>query len=651
MKISEVLDSDFLTDILTGEKILRTPEEVVRQNYINTLINEYGYPSEHIDKEVPIQYGVSEIKDVETGNPKRADIVVYNSSNKDADEIYIIIECKKPDIKTGELQVKSYGNATTASILIWHNELDTKYWEKSNKRRERGYNEKIYLPRYGEYYGTKKIEKKDLKPSVDLQAKFKRIHNNIYANTSSSDKTRVFNQMLFLIFIKMYDEKLYDTQCKFFIDDKEYEDIKQKGISDTFKNRIFGMFDEVKNSPLYSDVFVAKDEIELSLEQVAFIVAELEYLDLLYTDVKGEAFQAFINSYFRGDAGQFFTPDPIKKLMVEIIKPEPTRDVVFDPTCGSGGFLVSTINYFKDFIKKKLAYLDESGNVIPDNLLTLEQKRSIAGQIKELAGKNILGTDFDNVLTRIAKMYMIMMDDGHSGIYTVNSLKPLEVIKKETGVIKEECCTVILANPPFGSKGKVTKKEILQNFDLGYKWQKKDGKYKVCEKINDNLLINSGQVPDILFIERCYEFLRYGGRMAIIIPDGDLSNQTTEYVRQWIIDHFIVAGVISLPSMTFLPFGAGVTASILICIKPKKDRAIPEKYPVFFGKLDKIGYNVSGKTIYKTDNMGNILDEENNPIPIVKGTFNTSIAQIDSDIPQLLKEWDDFYTKHKSFLW
>ena len=285
MKISEVLDSDFLTDILTGEKILRTPEEVVRQNYINTLINEYGYPSEHIDKEVPIQYGVSEIKDVETGNPKRADIVVYNSSNKDADEIYIIIECKKPDIKTGELQVKSYGNATTASILIWHNELDTRYWEKSNKRREKGYNEKIYLPRYGEYYGTKKIEKKDLKPSVDLQAKFKRIHNNIYANTSSSDKTRVFNQMLFLIFIKMYDEKLYDTQCKFFIDDKEYEDIKQKGISDTFKNRIFGMFDEVKNSPLYSDVFVAKDEIELSLEQVAFIVAELEYLDLLYTDV------------------------------------------------------------------------------------------------------------------------------------------------------------------------------------------------------------------------------------------------------------------------------------------------------------------------------------------------------------------------------
>lgn len=101
----------------------------------------------------------------------------------------------------------------------------------------------------------------------------------------------------------------------------------------------------------------------------------------------------------------------------------------------------------------------------------------------------------------------------------------------------------------------------------------------------------------------------------------------------------------------FLPFGAGVTASILICIKPKEDRAIPEKYPVFFGKLDKIGYNVSGKTIYKTDNMGNILDEENNPIPIVKGAFDTSIAQIDSDIPQLLKEWNDFYTKHKSFLW
>ena len=239
------------------------------------------------------------------------------------------------------------------------------------------------------------------------------------------------------------------------------------------------MFEEVKQSPIFSDVFSGKEEIDLLLEQVAYVVSELEYLSLLFTDVKGEAFQAFINNYFRGDAGQYFTPDPIKKMMVNMIKPVPAKEVVYDPACGSGGFLVSTINWFRECIKHRLGYVHPDGSVKLDGELSKEEKMLVASQIKDLAGKNILGTDFDNHLTRIAKMYMIMVDDGHSGIFTANALTPLSDLQANTGRIKKGCCDVILTNPPFGTKGKISRKDILEQFDLGYKWKKSSetGKY------------------------------------------------------------------------------------------------------------------------------------------------------------------------------
>jgi type I restriction enzyme M protein len=646
----------YIFDYLTGEEIDIThkPEELVRQKYLKILHEEYGYPKDNLAKEVSIKNGISEVTDVLTGKPKRADIVVYKDSQHKYDEIYIIIECKQPKIEEGEAQAKSYGNCTTASIVVWNNGDNTKIWERT-KPVQYGYKPKLYLPRYGEYYGQKKIKKSELKPATDLQLKFKKIHNNIYANTQSSDKTHVFNQMLYLIFIKMYDEKLYDEECKFFISDIEEDDILKTGYSESFGKRIFDLFEEVKTSGQFSEVFSGKEEIDLLLEQVAYVVSELEYLSLLFTDVKGEAFQAFINNYFRGDAGQFFTPDPIKNMMVDIIKPIPNRDTVYDPACGSGGFLVSTINYFRESIKNRLGLVNEDGSIKYDSQLNKNEKMLVAGQIKELAGKNILGTDFDNNLTKIAKMYMIMVDDGHGGIFTANSLIKMSELTASTGRIKEECCDVILTNPPFGTKGKISRKDILENYDLGYKWKKEttSGKYNISEKIEKNLLggkkKGDGQIPDVLFIERCYHFLKPGGRMGIVLPDGDLSNQTLEHVRQWLVKKMLIVGVISLPAHTFVPFGAGPKSSVLICIKPKKGK-IPSEYPVFFGKLSKIGYDVRGKVQYKRDENGSIIDSQGNIIDEYDDTELCNAA-IDSDIPELLNKWNSFYEKNKNVLW
>lgn len=645
-----------IQDYLTGKDIDIThkPEEIVRQKYLQILHEEYGYPKECMAKEIPIKDGTSEVLDVVTGNPKRADIVIYKDSRQNYDEIYIIVECKQPEVKDGEAQAKSYGNRTTASIVVWTNGDDVKIWERS-KPIHYGYKPKLYLPRYGEYYGQKKVLKSELKPATDLQLKFKKIHNNIYANTHSSDKTQVFNQMLYLIFIKMYDEKSYDDECKFYISDQEEEDILKTGESGSFRKRIFDLFEEVKQSPIFSDVFSGKEEIDLLLEQVAYVVSELEYLSLLYTDVKGEAFQAFINNYFRGDAGQYFTPDPIKNMMVNILKPVPAKEVVYDPACGSGGFLVSTIGWFRECIKHRLGYCNADGSTKKDADLTKEEKMLVASQIKDLAGKNILGTDFDNHLTRIAKMYMIMVDDGHSGIFTANALTSLTDLQAATGRIKEGCCDVILTNPPFGSKGKISRKDILEQYDLGYKWKKspETGKYTICEKIEKNMLggkkKGDGQIPDVLFIERCFHFLKPGGRMGIVLPDGDLSNQTLEYVRQWMVERMLVIGVISLPAHTFVPFGAGPKSSVLICVKPK-DGVVPEDYPVFFGKLSKIGYDVSGKVQYKRNERGELIDIKDN---VIDETNEDALVNrvVDTDIPELLEAWDEFCKENKEYLW
>ena len=192
-----------IKNYLTGVDIDVTnkPEEIVRQNFIKILNKEYGYPKENIATEVSIYSGSSEVKDVVTGTPKRADIVVYKDEKQKYDEIYLIVECKQEKIDDGERQAKSYGNNTTASIVVWHNGIDTLIWERQ-KPVKYGYKKRLYIPRFGDYYGTKIILKSELKPAVDLQLKFKKIHNNIYANTKSSDKTWVFNQMLYLLFIK-----------------------------------------------------------------------------------------------------------------------------------------------------------------------------------------------------------------------------------------------------------------------------------------------------------------------------------------------------------------------------------------------------------------------------------------------------------------
>jgi len=255
---------------------------------------------------------------------------------------------------------------------------------------------------------------------------------------------------------------------------------------------------------------------------------------------------------------------------------------------------------------------------------------------------------------------MVMVDDGHTGIWTSNSLIPFdEFIKNTRGTITPECADIIMTNPPFGSKGKVEDPNILSEYDFGHAWKKdkKTGKFQ-----KDKLLAGKkggGQVPDILFIERCLSLLKEGGRMGIVLPDGDLTNQNTEFVRAWLKDKAQIVAVISLPQETFVPFGAGVKSSVLFLKKPKGK--LPERYPIFFANLQKIGYDIRGRRTYKRNEKGEIVDNEGRVIDYLTDRKGNKTKQdpalielngaLDSDVPEILEEWKKFRKEFRRYLW
>lgn len=421
--------------------------------------------------------------------------------------------------------------------------------------------------------------------------------------------------MIYLLFAKIEDELLHDKECRFVIFDSEYDDI-HKGLNSTsFHERIIagskdgGLFEKVKKRQQFKDIFDANDRVEIPPMQIAKVVSELEHVSLLASDAKGDAFQAFLSSNFRGDAGQFFTPDPIKQMVVDMVEPRPEQ-VVLDPACGSSGFLIFTLNRWRNSVKERAGYLDANGQPKHDSELAKPEREHVKSELKLLAKDYIRGMDFDNDLTKVAKMYMVMVDDGHTGIFTVNSLLPLKEISRVTSTqIHSGCAQVILTNPPFGTRGRVKQSSMLQEYDFGYRWRpvKHGSGFAKGKFLGDRK--QNGQVPDILFVERCVQLLDDGGVMAIVLPDGDLTNQNTAFVRDWLLRRLRVQAVVSLPGHTFDPYGTGVKSCVLFAEKPRRGEPLPQDYPVFLASLENIGYDIRGRTTYRRIN-GNVIDDD-----------------------------------------
>jgi type I restriction enzyme M protein len=254
----------------------------------------------------------------------------------------------------------------------------------------------------------------------------------------------------------------------------------------------------------------------------------------------------------------------------------------------------------------------------------------------------IRGIDFNPDLAKVGKMHMVLYDDGHSGIFSADALEDWDILKKaaaDAGVtgIERDGFDVVLTNPPFGSKGKVTSKRLLQSFSLGHRWKqdKKAGEYTQTIDV-----LSGGQVPDVLFLERCLEILRVGGRAAIVIPNSDLNNLSLQHVRQYLMARSRILAVVSLPVGTFTSAGSNPQPSILFLQKLTEEDAATLNaigYPIFMAEVRKLGYDLARKTaptIYKKDSKGNVL-KDGNGAPI-----------IDTDIPEVIEMFQKFRASH-----
>ncbi len=405
---------------------------------------------------------------------------------------------------------------------------------------------------------------------------FKRIHYYLYTNSNIPRAERLGAEMTRLLFCKIYDELHNEEKSKF----KIYPDEEECEVS----NRIKILFEEVKER--FPDVFDKEERLYLDDKSIIYVVDQLQNYRLLETerDVISEAFQAFWGSGLRGEKGQFFTPRNVVKMCVEILDPKPSEKII-DPACGSGGFLVECI-----------AYLDE--------------KRAFS---------NIFGIDKEIDLAKICKVYMSIVGDGHSNIFCADSLDisswSMEIREK----IKDGSFDLVLTNPPFGARISIEDRKILKNYMLGHKWNKaRQGRWK-----SSNII--SKQVPQILFIERCLQLLKPGGRMAIVLPDGIFGNPSDRYILQYILQEARILAIVSLAPETFLP-STHTKTSILFLEKKEPNTAV-EDYEIFMAIADKVGHDKNGKIAYQMDGRGEyILDERGNKI-------------IDDDLPEITERY------------
>lgn len=424
----------------------------------------------------------------------------------------------------------------------------------------------------------------------------------------------------------MVDEKSVNPRCEFGISSEEEEEIRE-GKESTFTERILNLFERVKTQ--YSDVFEPYERINIKPITLAFIVGQLQDYNLIETpvDVKGIAFQTFVYAHQRGERGEFFTPYPILELAVKMLNPGDGEKFI-DPACGSAGFLIRGMNHVKNEFIRQRPEMKERANEF----------------VKDYARAYIAGIDINPDLAKVAKMHMVLYDDGHTGIFAANSLLPfneLVSIGEKAGVPRslrpeQESFNVLMTNPPFGTRGRVTDKTILRQFELGYKW-KKDKKTDKWEKTST---LQDGQVPDILFLERCLQLLKNGGRLAIVLPNGDLNNSTSEYIREYVKRNSRILAVVSLPVGTFMSAGSNPQPSVLFLQKLSEEEAeeLNEKdYPIFMAIAEKIGYDLKTKTapiLYKKDVVGELIRDE-------KGK-----TIIDSDIPEIIEAFDKFKIKY-----
>lgn len=546
------------------------PEEQVRAEFWAELIYKYEYPATRIKVEVVVPDRLP---------TDRADIVVF--SDDDCKRPYTVVECKKDGVTDAEfLQAieQGVGNATWVKLRAEYVVIiaggTRRVLDVSDKfgAFEREQNILADLPKaYGKpqafrFYKGGVNEKgetvSDITPVAreDLISAIKKCHQTLWGGGRLSPPT-AFGELCKLIFVKISDEQKPRRRGE------PYQfQIKTHEPSSKLAERINALYDEQK----VKDPEVFTDSIRVDDRVLRTVVSHLEAINLNKTDldVKGVAFEQFMDGFFKGDFGQYFTPRPIIEFAVKMTKPEHDWDVL-DPSCGSGGFLLHAL----DYMRKQAKEFYEPGTV------------DYYTYWHDFASKHLYGIEINDEIARVAKMNMIVHDDGHTNVISHDALDSIEKMHDHNPGFAKDKFDLILTNPPFGSTITKAEKPYLSGYELG---KVKDAKGKSKDRPR--------QSSEVLFIERIWEFLKPGtGKAAIVLPDGILTNSSSQYVRDYILDKFQLLAVVSLPQCAFSHFGAGVKASIIFVRKRNENESASSDEAVFMAAPELIGYDATGR--------------------------------------------------------
>ena len=614
-KICDYIDGKFRED---------TAEEYVRQTIEKRLVNEHKYKPKQIRIEFSIKLG---------SRRPRVDIVIFHDGANEftQDHAWMIIECKSEKVepqnrKDGIEQLKSYMSAClNCEWGMWTNGKHKEVFRKVAKDSGFEFQKFKDIPSAdGTLEDIDRPKRNKLKKAFEdnLLMVFKTCHNLIYAR-DGLQKQPAFFELLKIIFCKTLDEQNLGKPLDFYATSKECSNPDGQL---TVKNRITGIFEKVKDR--FPQIFTRNEKLELQPGSLAWIVSELQSYSLLEThvDVKGKAYEELVGANLRGDRGEFFTPRNIMRMAVEMINPK-TDEKVCDTSCGTGGFLVMAMNHVIEQLKKEV----EKDIGKPESGWSDHQKSSVRDKIKEIASSNFYGFDINPELVKATKMNMVMNNDGSGNIYRNNSLLPPHEwsvdVKQRLGEALNippqnirnektiEFFDVIVTNPPFGSKIPIKDNHILRQFDLGYIWRSKqvESSKRTDWVISRDLQANVP--PEQLFIERCLQFLKPGGRLAIVLPDSILGNPGLGYIRQWLIESTKIIASVDLHADTFQPRN-GTQTSVLIAQKKTQEEINAEvssghikPYNIFMTLVEKVGHDKRGNTLFKRDEHGHEIWE------------------------------------------
>lgn len=616
-RIKLVKNKPYVDCIIRDKEVHLKPEEVVRQLYTVKLINEYGYPKHRIRFEHPVQFG---------RETKSADIVVFDKDRPTVE--YIIVEVKKPKLKDGKEQLRSYCNATGAPIGVWTNGGQISHY---NRKDPNFFNDITDIPKADqtledilkERFTWRDLIVRDKIPNEgkSLKTIITEMEDEVLANAGVD----VFEEVFKLIFTKLYDETkskndkvITDRAIRRKLSADEISDFEKvkvvlKNIDTTdfrvlefrntgqpegdLKRKIQKLFDEAKKE--WPGVFPDESKIDLSPSHLSICVSSLHDVKLFNSNLQviDEAFEYLVSKSSKGEKGQYFTPRHVIDMCVKMLNPEP-GEYMIDTASGSCGFPVHTIFYI-------------TGHLFENADISQEEREDVL---------RVFGIDFDEKVVRVARTLNLIAGDGESNVLHLNSLdydrwnetvnspdwrdtygsgfKRLEGLKKDSNSYKEFRFDILMANPPFA--GDIKESRIIHKYELGYN-QKKKPKSKVGR--------------DILFIERNLHFLKAGGRMAIVLPQGRLNNASNKDIREFVANKTRIIAVVGLNNNTFKPH-SGTKTSVLFLQKwddtlcPKKD-----DYSIFFAVSEKSGKDNSGEYIYikkgegkpKLDKYGHLI--------------------------------------------